>query len=178
MKFISHKQFNGLIKAAGTIKPRTKRGLRFVASTTHIDPEQWRELELVNIADRTGTKGVLLLEPDATIFVVPYELSGRSPDRAGRIQPIICDFCKTWQSGSNSGRITFYKDPRSNNSVAFLCCADLACSNHVRTKTKLSIRSRAQLRENLTNGQRIERLKDRLRILIDDMELAPLVTEE
>jgi hypothetical protein len=174
MRSINQEQFNDLIKAASNIKPRTKRELRFVASTASIGPEDWHELEIVGITDRTGTKGVLLLEPDTGIFVLPYQLSGGSPDQTGRTQPIICDFCKTWQAGSNSGRITFHKSIRSNDSVTFLCCADLACSNHVRTKTKSSIRSRVHLRESLTNEQRVERLKDRLRMLINDMGLVPI----
>jgi hypothetical protein len=174
MRFITQEQFNDLIKIATNIKPRTKRALRFVASTTTINDEGWEELELVSITDRTGTKGVLLLEPDANIFVIPYELSSGSSDHTGRTSPIICDFCKTWQGGSNAGRITFHKDLRSNNSVTFLCCADLGCSNHVRTKTNASIRSRVQLRETLTNQQRVERLKDRIRMLISDMGLEPV----
>jgi hypothetical protein len=172
MKSITQEQFNNLLQATSAISLRAKQALRFIASTTSIASDDWSELELVPISDKTGTKGVLLLAPDTDIFVLAYELSRGAPNHTGRIQPIICDFCKTWQTGGNSGRITFRKHPRSNNSVTFLCCADLACSSHVRTKTNASLQSRAQLRENLTNDQRVGRLKVRLRVLVDDMGLA------
>lgn len=169
MNTVSHEQFDRLVQSASNIRPRTKRELRFAASTASIAPDQWSELELVPIADRTKAKGVLLLQPYDKLFILPYELLGGSSDVTGRMKPIICDFCKTWQNGSNSARITFPRGARSNNSVSFLCCADLACSSHVRTKTASSIQSRAQLRESLTNEQRVERLKERLQLLIGDM---------
>ena len=175
MRTITQELFSELIKKA-TIKPRLKRELRFVASTANMTPEDWLERELMNVADRTGVKGVLLLEPDDELFIVPYELfRGLSNPQTGRSNPVICDFCRTWQGGSNAARISFHRDSQSINSVTFLCCADLACSNHVRTKTKASIGSRAQLREDLTDEQRVERLKDRLRKFINDMGVEPVV---
>jgi hypothetical protein len=175
MRTINQESFGELIKKAN-IKPRLKRELRFVASTANMAPEDWLERELMNITDRTGVKGVLLLEPDDKLFILPYELfRGLSNPQTGRSNPVICDFCRTWQGGGNAARISFHKDPQSINSVTFLCCADLACSNHVRTKTKASIGSRAQLREDLTNEQRVERLKDGLRNFINEMGAMPIV---
>jgi len=174
MRQITQDQFTALVGEA-KIKSRLKNELRFAASTVNVAPGDWNDLELMNITDRTGVKGALLLEPDNEIFILSYELSRGITNRlTGRSSPVICDFCKTWQSGNNAARISFSKDMRSLNSVTFLCCCDLACSSHVRTKTKASISSRAQLREDLTNEQRIERLKERLRVLINDMHLEPL----
>lgn len=174
MKILSQEQFNQLI-AQAQIKPRLKRELRFVASTSGMTEDDWQETELLNIADRNGNNGVLLLVPDDNIYIIPYELSrGLTNRQTGRAQPIICDFCRTWQAGSGAGSISFRKDKQSINSVGFLCCADLACSKHVRTKTSASITSRAQLREDLTNEQRVERLKGRLRQVIADLQLEPI----
>lgn len=173
MKALNLEEFNQLI-ARAQLKPRLKRELRFINSTSAMTDVDWHEAELVSITDRTGNKGVLLLAPDENIYVLPYELSRGIVNRqTGRAQPIICDFCRTWQNGSNAGSITFRKNRQSLNSTGFLCCADLACSQHARSKTNSSRVSRAQLREDLTDEQRIERLKGRLSQLIADLQLEP-----
>lgn len=173
MKALNLEQFNQLI-AKVQLKPRLKRELRFVNSTATMTAEDWHEAEILSITDRTGNKGVLLLAPSDDMYILPYELSrGIANRQTGRAQPIICDFCRTWQNGSNAGSITFRKDRQSLNSISFLCCADLACSQHVRSKTNSSRISRAQLREDLTDEQRIERLKGRLSQLIADLQLEP-----
>lgn len=174
MKTLSQDQFNHLI-AQVDIKPRLKDELRFVASTAGMTNEDWREAELLSIANKSGNGGVLLLAPEEDIFVIPYELSrGITNRQTGRAQPIICDFCRTWQAGNNAGSISFKKDKRSINSVSFLCCADLKCSQHVRGKTNASRVSKAQLREDLVNEQRVERLRTRLRQIIADLQLQPV----
>lgn len=174
MKALNLEQFNQLI-AEAQLKPRLKRELRFINSTAGMTAEDWREAELLPITDRTGNKGVLLLAPGDDIFVIPYELSkGIANRQTGRVQPIICDFCRTWQSGSSAGSISFQKDKQSLNSVRFLCCSDLACSQHVRGKTNASRISRAQLREDLTDKQRTKRLKSQLRQIIADLGLNPI----
>jgi flavoprotein len=115
------------------------------------------------------------LVPDDDIYIVPYEISkGIVSRQTGRAQPIICDFCRTWQAGSGAGNISFQKDKRSLSSVGFLCCADLQCSSHARTKTQASLISRAQLREDITNERRVERLKIRLRQIIAELQLEPV----
>lgn len=173
MKALDLKQFNQLIEQA-QIKPRLKRELRFITSTSGMTQEDWQESELLTITDRTGNKGVLLMAPDDDLFIIPYELSGGIASRqTGRAQPVICDFCRTWQTGSRAGSISFRKDKQSNNSVGFLCCSDLACSKHVRSKTLAARTSRAQLREDMTDEQRVERLKARLRQIIDNLQLQP-----
>ena len=94
----------------------------------------------------------------------------------GRYRAIICDFCYTWQPGSNAASITF-KQAVTNNSIRWLCCVDLDCSRHVRTLTKASVVSRAQLREDITNEGRVLRLKQRLIEKIDQLSLPSVVTE-
>ena len=173
MKALNLEQFNQLI-AKVEFKPRLKRELRFINSTSTMIARDWHEAELLSITDRTGNKGVLLLAPNDDIYVLPYELSrGITNQQTGRTQPIICDFCRTWQNGSNAGSIIFRKGRQPLSSVRFLCCADLACSQHVRSNTSSSHTSRARLREDLTDEQRIERLKERLLQFIADLQLEP-----
>lgn len=174
MKAFTLNTFNQLLHQT-SLKPRIKSELRFTTSTQHITKEEWDDLELLAITDRTGVKGILLLQAKDKIYVIAYELSRNITDKAtGRSKPIICDFCHTWQKGSNAASITFPKGTRALHSISYLCCADLNCSSHVRTKTDASLHSRAQLRENLTNEQRIERLQNNLKTFIDRMELATI----
>lgn len=169
MKILSPEEFNQII-AQAPIKPRLKQELRFTTSVSNMTPDDWNDTELLCITDKSGNKGILLLAPDDDIFAIQYELTKNLISRqTGRGQPIICDFCRTWQSGGNAASISFKKDLRSLNSVSFLCCADLKCSQHVRGKTAASRSSKAQLRESLTNEQRINRLKNRLHQIIADL---------
>jgi hypothetical protein len=173
MQKIIAKQFESLLEQAH-IKPRLRRELRFTPGTYM----GWDDLEFIGITDRNGDRGVLLIEPYKQLFVVPYELSRRITDRqTGRTKPIICDICYTWQAGSNAGRITFLR-PADAHTITFLCCADLDCCNHVRNKTKAASLSRAQLHEDLTTEQRIERLKARLQQLASDLGLMPLLVNQ
>lgn len=174
MNILTQEKFNDLIKQA-YVKPRLKKEVRFVASTANLSDSDWEERELLSIADRTGSKGVLLIQPDEELFIISYEISNGLTDKStGRSKPVICDFCRTWQAGNNAARITFRKDLQSLNSSTFLCCADLACSSHVRGKTLAAKNSRAQIREDLNNEQRVERLKNYLRNFITEMELKPV----
>ena len=78
------------------IKPRLKRDLKFVVSTAKLQ-DKWASYELIPITDRTGDKGVLLLQPKDELYVVQYELSRRIVDtNTGRDRAIICDFCFSW----------------------------------------------------------------------------------
>ena len=173
MKTLSQDDFNELLERTD-IKPRLKRELRFVSSTSKLDAD-WSGYELISITDRTGDRGVLLIQPNDKLYIAPYELSRRIVDsKTGRARAIICDFCYTWQPGSNAASIVF-TNKGAKHSIGFLCCGDLACSQHVRTATKSSIVSRAQLRENLTNEDRIARLKIRLIDKIDQLGLLNVV---
>lgn len=169
MQRLTIEQFTTLVDNA-VIKPRLKRELRFVASTRDLNDDRWSSTELLAVHDRTDNKGVLLIQPDNTVFVVAYELTqGFAARSSGRAQPIICDFCRTWQRGSNAASITLQPDYRSGASTTFLCCADLDCSRHVRTLTNAAQLSRAQLREDLNDDGRVARLKDRLRDIVQQL---------
>jgi hypothetical protein len=151
MKSLSREAFAQRIKEAG-IRPRLQRELRFV-------PEEitdWDDRDFLAVMNRSKTEGVLVFDE----HIVPFQLQARKPNAAGRIEPVICDFCATWQRGSNSATITFTK---GKSTQTFLCCGDLLCSLHVRDKTAASTRSRVQLRENNTAEQRVERLWAKLR---------------
>ena len=172
MRTLDQDSFNDLLKDT-TIKPRIVSELKFVKSVEKLT-EDWSNYELLAITDRTNKKGILLLEPDTDLYAVQYELSKKVIDfKSGRRRAIICDFCYTWQSGSNAASITF-SIGNSKRKVRFICCADLKCSMHVRTTTKESVMSRTQLRENMTNEDRILRLKDRLREKISQLDLEKL----
>lgn len=172
MRTLDQDSFNDLLKHT-TIKPRIVSEFKFVKSVENL-AEDWSNYELLAITDRTNEKGILLLEPDTDLYAVQYELSKKVIDfKSGRRRAIICDFCYTWQSGSNAASITF-STGNSKRKVRFICCADLKCSMHVRATTKESVMSRTQLRENMTNEDRILRLKDRLREKISQLDLEKL----
>lgn len=161
MRKITQELFQTLLDGA-SIRPRIKREVRFTTSVAHLDDEAWHRTELLPISDRAGNKGVLLMQWDEQICAVAYEISRGITSSTGKAQPIICDFCRTWQTGSRSGSITLYKPGRDAGSISFLCCADLECSKHVRNLTSAAKTSRAQLREDLDNDQRVARLTQRL----------------
>ena len=164
---IDQEKFSKILKLSDA-KPRLKKELRFVAGA-----DKWADREMFAAADKTGRNGVLLLQPYEKLYAVQYELSPRIVDSlTGRDRAVICDFCRTWQKGSNAASISF-TNPVSKNSVTFLCCGDLACSQHVRTETNASRISRTQLKEDLTNEDRVERLKNRLREKIEQLGIAP-----
>ncbi len=164
-------EFNELLDRA-TIKSKLKKELRFVTSVAEISDEEWDERELLAISDRTGNKGVLLVSLDDDFYVLPYELKSSLVSSTGYTQSIICDFCRTWQSGSRAGSISF---PLSRtSSISYLCCGDLKCSMHVRTKTSAAKVSRSQLREDLTIEQRVDRLKTRMKRFISKLPYEPI----
>jgi hypothetical protein len=169
---LDREEFDALL-AQVAIKPRLKKELKFVTSVAQLSKD-WSNYELISIADRTGDSGLLLMQPANALFAVQYELSRRIIDSStGRDRAIICDFCSTWQPGSNAASITFTAS-HMDHSVRLLCCADLNCSQHVRTLTKASKVSRAQLRENMTDNKRVERLKYRLTQVIEQLRLKEL----
>ena len=165
MQTLTSDRFDQLIKDP-SVSPRLRRELRFVPSVGTLTDQDYLEREMVAVHDRSGQTGVLIIETDAT-HVIPYALTrGIKDSQTGRGKPVICDFCKTWQSGSHAGRITFRPDRRLENSFSYLVCADLDCSAHVRSKTAASARSRTQLHEDIDDARRIERLQESLRALV------------
>ena len=155
MKAISREEFAQIIKS---VKPRLRRELRFVPEET----SGWEDRDFLAVMNRSNTEGILIA-PLETLHVAPFQLQRRRPNASGRVEAIICDFCATWQRGSNSAVITFAKE---KSSVSFLCCGDLRCSLHVRDKTPEAKTSRTQLRENNTPGQRVERLRLKLSTIL------------
>ena len=156
---------------SSSLRPRIRREVRFQTSTQDMDDEAWARSELLAVSDRSGNKGVLVLtvgEDELRAFA--YELSRGMTSSTGRAQPVICDFCRTWQTGSRAGSITLSRPARDAGSVTFLCCADLACSRHVRSLTAASRTSRAQLREDMDTEQRVARLRERILTVINLVE--------
>jgi hypothetical protein len=176
MKTLTLDTFAALMDAA-RIKPRLKRDLRFVTSTEHMSETDWSETELLAVTDKSGNKGVVVIELDDRTYVLPCEFKrGITSSSTGRAQPVICDFCSTWQDGSRAGSVAFTHVRNSATNVAYLCCADLACSQHVRTKTSASKISRAQLRENMDDEKRVERLKAKLTRILTSLEAEPVTS--
>lgn len=169
MKKVTSAEFDTLIAESSLVGPRLKRELRFATSVAKVPNEQWDDREFIPITDRTGMRGVLLVQLDDELCVLPYELKFGLTSSTGRAQAIICDICRTWQAGTRAGSITFAKDKRASKTVSYLCCGDLLCSRHVRNQTTAAKTSRSQLREDLTSEQRIERLKSRLRLIIAEI---------
>ena len=134
----------------------------------------WERYELFGLPTKNNSAGILFLEPHDDLYAIAYEINAIPAGTTGRTKPIICDFCKTWQTGGRAGSITFRTERRSSNSISFLCCLDLACSLHVRDLTAASKSSRAQLREDITPGHRVERLRAKIASLIEKFSLEPL----
>lgn len=132
---------------------------RLVAPVCNAD---WAEYELLPIPTKDGNAGILLIEFASALYAKMYEISTITRSKTGSLKPIICDLCRTWQAGSRAGSLTIHADRRSNNSVTLLCCKDLQCSLHVRTKTNAAKVSRTQLREHISADERIARLRTNL----------------
>lgn len=138
----------------------------------------WTSYEIIGLPTKDGTAGVLIIEMQDDLYATPYELGVVGDKSTGRAKPVICDFCKTWQAGGRAGSITFRTERRSLNSVSFLCCLDLKCSLHVRDMTEAAKSSRAQLREDVSQEYRIERLKDKLGTLVQRLNLKPIIMSD
>lgn len=174
MHHITQAHFDEILKTTTNIKPRFKRDLRFVSSTEYIG-DDWAEYEVVPIYDKAKRTGIVLLQPYDQLYVIAFESGGGVRDTAsGRIKSVICDFCYTWRPGGDAGLVTFFPSSRTNNSTAQLSCFDLDCSRHARTQTKAAIMSRAQLREHMTDDERIDRLRRHLQKFIDKLQIHPI----
>lgn len=160
MNAITREQFAEL---ANGVKPRLRRELRFTPESI----TDWHDRDFLVVTNKQGNEGVLIV-PFADFAVLPFAIDRRQPNAAGRVEAIICDICATWQRGTHSAVITFTSS--STRSVSFLCCEDLQCSLHVRGKTPAAILSRAQIREQLTPNERIERLTRRLTNIVHTVQ--------
>jgi hypothetical protein len=153
VRIIDRDTFVTLLRAAN-IKPRVRHELRFVSE----EVTNWEARDFLAVTNRSRSLGVLIL-PFEKIHVISFSLQKRIPNKTGRVEAIICDFCATWQRGSNSAIISFTKE---DSTQSFLCCADLECSLHVRDRTSVAKISRTQLQESNSIEQRVQRLHDRL----------------
>lgn len=174
MKKLTLNQFNDMLELS-VVKPRLKRELKFTASTSQVADEDWEGLELLSVKDKSGNKGVLIVDISSGTYILPYELHKiAASSTTGRPSPIVCDICMTWQSGSRAGSISFTQIRNSTTNITFLCCEDLLCSKHVRTLTDASKISRAQLREDVDDSQRVSRLNQRLESLTVALKAVPI----
>lgn len=173
MNTLTNEQFEMMLKDA-PIKPRLKRDLKFRQSTEHMDVSAWVETELLPIWNKSKNGGILLIQLSDDLFILPFDATRAAADATGRSKPVICDLCYTWQPSSSGGFVTFYPDKSGDNSVSLLCCQDLRCSDNVRTKTSAGIKSRTQLREHMTNEDRVERLKQKTNDFIKRLGIAPI----
>lgn len=154
MNALSREDFSELTK---TLRPRLRRELRFVPE----EISNWADRDFIAVTNRSKSEGVLVFDDRR---VAAFQLQSRKPNPAGQLVAIICDFCATWQRGTNSAIITFAKE---KSTQSFLVCGDLNCSLHVRDKTPEAKLSRVQLRENNTVQERIERMKAKLKTTFD-----------
>lgn len=145
-----------------SIKPRLKRELRFVPE----EISDWDERDFIAVMNKSKSEGVLVAELEER-YTATFRLQKRSANAMGRVEAIVCDLCATWQRGSNSVVISFQKE---KGSASFLCCGDLLCSFHVREKTNESKLSRTQLRESISVERKIQRLKERLRAILQEVK--------
>lgn len=159
MKQLTKKSIESILDEFG-IKKKLRLELKFFPD----EATNWSERDFIAITDRHRSQGVLIAEL-GSLFVIPFRLQVRRANSAtGRVEAIICDFCSTWERGSNSAVITF--DRSDKNSRSYLCCADLLCSLHVRDLTNQARLSRTQLREQTTPARRVERLRENLEKII------------
>jgi hypothetical protein len=158
MNSLTREEFTQRIGAAA-LKPRLVRELRFVPE----EIDNWEHRDFLAVLTKSKNEGVLLYDD----HVVAFMLSKRKPGVNGRVEPIICDLCASWQRGSNSGAITFIR--RDKSTVSYLCCADLDCSMHMRGLTNAGKLARTQLREDITPVRRIERLHTKMNAIVANL---------
>ncbi len=170
MNHIDQEQFTSLLKTE-RVKSRLVRELRF----NRADTTNWDDLEVLAVSTRSKNEGLLLIQLDK-LYLLPYELiTGLKDNTTGRSKPVTCDFCYTWQRGGRAARITFRR-MSDDHTFTYICCDTLDCSLNVREKTAESILSRTQLREEITEEQRINRLEKKLQELITTLDSKPVTS--
>lgn len=172
MQRLSQQQFDTLINGA-RVKPRLKRELKF--KPQEID---WEATDFLVITTPAQDKGALVVPAGQGYYVAPF--SGRRRLKAGasgRTKAAICDLCYTWQSGGKSAALTFpLRD--ETRTISIICCLNLACSQHVRGLTRAAHLSRSQLPETLSAEQRVARLEQRLRALMQRIQAELIELDE
>ena len=168
MNAITKENFVSLLRQVH-VKPRLARELRFVPE----EVQDWENREVLAVTNRSGSEGLLLIDL-GRFYVLPFTMSrGIANKQTGRATPITCDFCYTWQRGGSAGSITFTR-AEDGHTFTFLCCKDLNCSLHVRDKTAAAVLSRTQLHEDITVGQRVERMRKKLAGVVATLKTTPI----
>jgi len=129
--------------------------------TPTIFKDYWPEIELAPFCDKAETKGILLFETTLELRAVKFELGKIKSDPSGLSKQILCDFCFTLQPRAQTALITFDLNREKTKTLAFYCCADLQCSLHVRGLTDAALRSKSQIREDITPEDRIVRFSNK-----------------
>lgn len=138
--------------------------------------EDWGEREFLAITNRSGNEGILWIDVGEGVYILPYTLSRGIVDKTtGRARSVICDLCYTQHLGTAAGRLTITMPGRNGESRGLLCCADLACSAHVRGLTSASLKSKAQLRETISTDEKVQRLRRRLTDLLESLQAQPVL---
>lgn len=130
---------------------------RLIRELKYVPIDDIEDRDFAVVYNRQKSAGVLIFDG----LPLQFSLEKRKASSKGRVEPIICDLCKTWRRGSESALITFRR--RGASSVTYLCCGDLDCSLHARGQTKVAVLSKTQLREQVDTEARIKRLQDKLR---------------
>lgn len=173
MKQIDRTALDALLVAA-SVRKRLRSELRFIPEAI----TDWNEREFIAVSDRTGNKGVLVIELADNCYVTPYTLSGRLVNKqTGRSKALICDLCYTWQASGKGAQLSFTR-ATDGHGITLLCCGDLQCSQHVRSKTVAAVLSRANLREDLTDAQRVTRSHTKLAALVERLQLVPVAVAD
>ena len=63
----------------------------------------WEHYELFGLPTKNNLAGILFLAPHDDLYAIAYEINAIPAGTTGRTKPIICDFCKTWQTGGRAG---------------------------------------------------------------------------
>ena len=156
MRIISVTTYKHLLKSTPTPK-RVQRELTFRPENYN-----WEASDFITVTNKTKAEGLFVfgVSDEPTGFY--FKLRDVASDAAGRRKPYICDFCFTWLQPSRSSTVTFILSAGESRSVSYRCCHNLECNLNMRSFTEDTMHSRVQLREDLSNEERISRFQNKL----------------
>jgi hypothetical protein len=187
-KFVTKETYGAYLEAFDIRQPRqAPRRYAYPARHDDLAPAD-EQLELVPLMDRSGKEGVVIAVVDELVYASRFSVGARNVDASGRTKPAICDLCKTQQDAGGVRLVSFprTKTASEHDSNGHLCCADLACSLHVRDLTPEALTSRTVLRETefiegiqrpLSLESRVARLKNNLGMLFTHLEIDPQLVD-
>ena len=82
------------------------------AVVNDIESSEWNNYEIIGLRTKDRGSGVLLMELDGRLYSALYDINEMRDQSTGLSKPIICDFCKTWQTGERAGK--HYVSPRAS----------------------------------------------------------------